>query len=94
MFPILSHFLSTIICDDFFNEEAWIRNDAAELLGIEGYFNEVTGDGSETACDINVELAIAQRRISSDFYLASACARRPEVADNEVFIAREASRKA
>eukprot|EP01043_Picozoa_sp_COSAG02_P036638 COSAG02_NODE_2696_length_8213_cov_87.332388_6_plen_86_part_00 len=57
------------ICDDFFNKEAWIHNDAAGLLGIEGL--KVTGDGSETACDVNVELAIAQRRISSDFYLAS-----------------------
>ena len=57
-----------------------MRHDAVDLLGIEGDFNEVTGDGSQIVCNVHAELAIAQRRIESDFHLVSACARRPDVA--------------
>ena len=71
--------IAATVCDDFYIED-WIRHDAADLLRIGGVSNEVTGDGSVVVCNVRTELAINQRQMCADFYLMSACARRPEVA--------------
>ena len=47
--------MSDLRCDD------GMRSEAADLLQIEGDAVEVTGDGSEVVCNVNAELAIAQR---------------------------------
>ena len=54
--------IAAVISDDFYVED-WIRHDAAEILGIQGDFNEVTGDGSEVVCNVKTELAINQRQM-------------------------------
>jgi hypothetical protein len=44
-----------------------MRDEASDLLEIEGEAVEVTGDGTEVVCNVNAKLAIAQPRITKDF---------------------------
>jgi hypothetical protein len=60
--------------------EDWMRDEASDLLEIEGEAIEVTGDGTEAVCNVNAELAIAQPRITKDFLLHTACCRDTSVA--------------
>eukprot|EP01043_Picozoa_sp_COSAG02_P085095 COSAG02_NODE_22803_length_739_cov_14.351562_1_plen_96_part_00 len=57
-----------------------MRDEASDLLEIEGEAIEVTGDGTEVVCNVNAELAIAQPRITKDFLLHTACCRDTSVA--------------
>ena len=61
--------------------EDWMRDEASDLLEIEGEAIEVTGDGTEVVCNVNAELAIAQPRITKDFLLHTACCRDTSVAE-------------